>query len=87
MMKKTPRLSVTLRLTGLSGSQARAWFTGLLAAGALGLAGTASAALNDTGIDFCGDATTNTADCATVAADGGAFPLSLIHISEPTRPY
>jgi hypothetical protein len=32
------------------------------------------AGLNDTGIDFCGDATTNTANCASVAADGGAFP-------------
>jgi hypothetical protein len=31
-------------------------------------------ALNDTGITFCGDATTNTANCATVAADGGKFP-------------
>lgn len=31
-------------------------------------------ALNDTGIDFCGDATTNTANCATVAVDGGTFP-------------
>jgi hypothetical protein len=31
-------------------------------------------ALNDTGITFCGDATTNTANCATVAADGGTFP-------------
>ncbi len=30
--------------------------------------------LNDTGITFCGDATTNTANCATVGADGGTFP-------------
>ncbi|MBK6593784.1 MAG: DUF1566 domain-containing protein [Burkholderiales bacterium] len=30
--------------------------------------------LNDTGITFCGDVTTNIATCATVAADGGTFP-------------
>ena len=30
--------------------------------------------LNDTGITFCGDATTNTADCGVVATDGGSFP-------------
>jgi hypothetical protein len=30
--------------------------------------------LNDTGITFCGDDTTNTANCATVAADGGTHP-------------
>jgi hypothetical protein len=34
----------------------------------------AAGALNDTGITFCGDATTNTASCATVGADGGTFP-------------
>ena len=31
-------------------------------------------ALNDTGITFCGDASTNTADCATVGPDTGAYP-------------
>ncbi|MBK7001887.1 MAG: DUF1566 domain-containing protein [Rhodoferax sp.] len=30
--------------------------------------------LNDTGITFCGDASTNTASCATVAKDGGTYP-------------
>jgi hypothetical protein len=30
--------------------------------------------LNDTGIGFCGDNSTNTADCATVAADNGTYP-------------
>jgi hypothetical protein len=34
----------------------------------------ASGALNDTGIDFCGDATTNTANCTAVGIDGGTFP-------------
>ncbi|HOE40874.1 MAG TPA: DUF1566 domain-containing protein [Rhodoferax sp.] len=38
------------------------------------LAQAAAGALNDTGITFCGDASTNTANCATVADDGGAFP-------------
>lgn len=38
------------------------------------VAAPALAALNDTGIGFCGDPSTNTADCATVAADSGAFP-------------
>ncbi|MBI4740918.1 MAG: DUF1566 domain-containing protein [Betaproteobacteria bacterium] len=33
-----------------------------------------AAGLNDTGIGFCGDAGTNTANCATVAADAGAYP-------------
>ena len=33
-----------------------------------------AAGLNDTGITFCGDATTNTADCSAVGADGGTFP-------------
>lgn len=42
---------------------------------ALTLATTAHAAgLNDTGIDFCGDVITNTANCASVAADNGAYP-------------
>ena len=31
-------------------------------------------ALNDTGITFCGDTAINTANCTTVAADGGTFP-------------
>jgi len=39
-----------------------------------GLAQAAPGALNDTGITFCGDASTNTADCTAVAADGGGFP-------------
>ena len=30
--------------------------------------------LNDTGITYCGDNTTNTANCATVSADGGTHP-------------
>lgn len=30
--------------------------------------------LNDTGITFCGDASTNTADCVTVGSDTGAYP-------------
>lgn len=38
------------------------------------LAHAGPSALNDTGITFCGDATSNTANCATVAADGGTFP-------------
>ncbi len=38
------------------------------------VAAPALAALNDTGIGFCGDASTNTADCGTAAADSGAFP-------------
>ncbi len=39
------------------------------------LAGTAQAAgLNDTGITSCGDTSTDIADCATVGADGGAYP-------------
>jgi hypothetical protein len=29
---------------------------------------------NDTGIIFCGDDSTNTADCSSVAADGGSHP-------------
>lgn len=33
-----------------------------------------AAPLNDTGITFCGDATTNTASCARVAADTGTHP-------------
>lgn len=33
-----------------------------------------AAGLNDTGIGFCGDAGSNTASCATVAADSGAYP-------------
>jgi hypothetical protein len=33
-----------------------------------------AAGLNDTGIGFCGDDSTNTADCATVAADNGTHP-------------
>lgn len=42
---------------------------------ALALAATAHAApLNDTGIDYCGDNSTNTADCAAVSADGGSHP-------------
>lgn len=40
----------------------------------LGYSRTATAALNDTGITFCGDLSTNTANCATVAANGGTFP-------------
>jgi hypothetical protein len=35
---------------------------------------TYAAGLNDTGITFCGDETTNTANCSAVAADGGAYP-------------
>jgi hypothetical protein len=31
-------------------------------------------ALNDTGITFCGDTTTNTANCTPVGADSGAYP-------------
>jgi Protein of unknown function (DUF1566) len=48
----------------------------LLVAGAGGLAmlPAAAAGLNDSGITFCGDATTNTANCAEVSADGGATP-------------
>lgn len=34
----------------------------------------AAGALNDTGITFCGDDTTNTAGCAAVGADGGTHP-------------
>lgn len=34
----------------------------------------AAGALNDSGITFCGDYSSSTADCATVAADGGAYP-------------
>lgn len=34
----------------------------------------APGALNDTGITFCGDETTNSASCAAVAVDGGTFP-------------
>lgn len=30
--------------------------------------------LNDTGIGFCVDGSANTADCATVSGDGGAYP-------------
>jgi len=33
-----------------------------------------AAGLNDTGITFCGDASTNTASCSTVGADSGAYP-------------
>ena len=33
-----------------------------------------AANLNDTGITFCGDETTNTANCASVAADSGTHP-------------
>ncbi len=33
-----------------------------------------AAGLNDTGIGFCGDASTNTANCATVSADTGTYP-------------
>jgi hypothetical protein len=48
---------------------------GLAFACALGLSSTAHAAgLNDTGITFCADATTNTASCAAVAGDAAAFP-------------
>ena len=32
------------------------------------------AGLNDTGIGVCGDASTNTAPCATVSADNGTYP-------------
>jgi len=39
-----------------------------------GLAQAGPGAINDTGITFCGDASTNTADCTAVAADGGGFP-------------
>jgi hypothetical protein len=35
---------------------------------------THAAGLNDTGIGFCGDTSTNTAACATGAADSGTFP-------------
>ena len=34
----------------------------------------AAGALNDTGITFCADETTNTASCASVASDTGAYP-------------
>ncbi|MBK6998673.1 MAG: DUF1566 domain-containing protein [Rhodoferax sp.] len=45
-----------------------------LLAAALQAGSALAAGLNDTGIDFCGDASTNTTDCATVAIDGGSFP-------------
>jgi hypothetical protein len=48
-------------------------FLTLLAAFTLGLAGAAHAVLNDTGITFCGDDSTNTASCASVGADGGTY--------------
>ncbi len=46
----------------------------LLVASLLQVGAAWAAGLNDTGIDFCGDASTNTANCATVAADGGTYP-------------
>ena len=33
-----------------------------------------AAGLNDTGVTFCGDDSTNTANCAVVGADGGTHP-------------
>jgi hypothetical protein len=33
-----------------------------------------AAGLNDTGITFCGDANTNTASCAMIGSDSGAYP-------------
>ena len=33
-----------------------------------------AAGLNDTGIDFCGDATSNSANCTSVFVDGGTHP-------------
>lgn len=48
-------------------------FALLLGAG-LTLHAARAAPLNDTGIGFCGDDSTNTADCAAVSADGGSHP-------------
>jgi hypothetical protein len=42
--------------------------------GSTGFALAATGALNDTGITFCGDDTTNTTNCAVVGADGGTHP-------------
>lgn len=67
-MPAMPPLSVTARLLALPFLLASV--TALLCTSMAQAAG----ALNDTGITFCGDDRFSTANCAAVAADGGAYP-------------